>query len=227
MTDFIELQTTERDVIGKANRRLAAENMIPAVLYGHNVEPTTVSIDRHTFEYMMSHEAIASTILKVSVDDGDVVNVIVKEIQQHPVSGKVQHVDLLAISLKQRIHTTVPIRLTGEAPGSEEGGVLTQTLTEIEIEALPTELPDSVEADISELMIGDAVHVYDLSTPEGVDILSDPKSIVVSITVPHIEEEPEEEEEELLEVPEIGEEEEGEGEEAAADSSEEAAPEEE
>jgi large subunit ribosomal protein L25 len=215
MTDYIELKTETRDVIGKANRRLAEADQIPGVLYGYQVEPTTLAIDRHTFEYLMSHAAITSTVIRVRVDGGDEVNAIVKEIQEHPVSGSVLHVDLLAIDMTKRIVTMVPLHLVGEAAGSEEGGVVTQMMTEVEVEALPSDLPDYLEADISPLEIGDGLHVSDLIAPEEVDILSDPKSVIVSITLPRQEEEEEELEEELLEVPEIGEEGE-EGEEGAA-----------
>lgn len=208
MTDFIELKAASRDVIGKANRRLAADGLIPAVLYGHNVEPTSVAIDRHTFEYLMTHEALASTILKVAIDDSsDPVNALVKEIQTHPVTGKVLHIDIFAISMKQKIQTAVPLHLVGDSAGVKEGGTVTQSLVEIEIEALPTDLPDFIEADITELGIGDGLHVVDLTAPEGVEIVSDPTLMVVSITIAKVvEEEVEGEELGEGEVPEVGDE---------------------
>lgn len=207
MTEFIELKAKPRDVVGKANRRLAAEKAIPAVLYGYGVEPTNLAVDRHTFEYLMQHEAVTSTVIRVAVEGGDgFVNAIVKDIQEHPVDGHVLHVDLMAIDMSKRISTSVPLHLVGESVGVKEGGILTQTLTEVEVEALPADLPDYIEADISELGVGDSLHVSELVAPEGVDILSDPESIVVSITTPKIEE-VEEEVVEEGEVPEVGEEE--------------------
>lgn len=219
MTDFIEIKAAPRDVIGKSSRRLYDAGVIPAVLYGHDVDPTAVSIDRHNFEYLMTHEALASTILKVEVEGvGKPVNAIVKEIQKHPVNGRVQHVDIFAISLTQKIHTAVPISIVGESAGVEEGGIITQILVEVDIEALPTNLPDAIEADISQMGVGDTLHAGDLVAPEDVVILTDPASIVLSITLPRAEEEePEEglELEEGAEVPEIGEEVEAEAAEAS------------
>jgi large subunit ribosomal protein L25 len=198
MTEFIELKTAPRDVLGKAARRLAPEGLIPGILYGHGVEPTSVSIDRHEFELLMVRETLSATVLEVTVGDGEKVNAIVKSLQKHPVKGSVLHIDLLAIDMKATITTPVPVSFVGDSEGVKEGGILTQTLTEILIECLPTDLPDSIEVDIARLGIGDNVHVSDLVAPEGVTIQSDPDGIVVSITLPKAVEE-EEPEDELLE----------------------------
>ncbi len=209
MTEFIELIASPRVAKGKANRRLAGEGLIPAVLYGHGVEPTPVSLDRHGFEMLMIHETLSATVLDVSLEGSDSpAKVLVKEIQKHPATGRVLHVDLLAIDMKTSIHTVVPVRFVGESEGINEGGILTQSLMGIEIEALPTDLPDVIEVDISGLGIGDNLHVSDLVAPEGTTILTDLDAIVVSITLPKVveEEEPEVEEGELLEVGEEGDE---------------------
>lgn len=226
MTESIELTASPREARGKANRRLAGEGLIPAVLYGHGVESTPVSLERHGFEMLIINETLSATILDVILEGSESpVKVLVKEIQKHPVSGKVQHVDLLAIDMKTTIQTAIPVRYTGESVGISEGGILTQSLIEIDIEALPTNLPEAIGVDITELGIGDNVHVSDLVAPEGVTILSDPEAIVVSITLPKVvEEEPEIEEAELLELEEEGAEE---GEEGAAPSEDAEADEEE
>jgi large subunit ribosomal protein L25 len=231
MAEFIKLPVAPRDVVGKANRRLGAEGPIPAVLYGPELDPISIALARHEFELLMVHEALGSTILEVKVEGKkDTVNVIVKEIQTNPVSGRVRHVDLLAVDLKKTIQTSVPIHFVGDAAGVKEGGILTHALLEVLIEALPTELPDALEADITELDVGDNLHVSDLVVPDGVTVLSDTDLTICSITLAKIVEEPEvEEEEEELEpglIGEEGEEVEGEGAEEGEGPSEETAGEE-
>lgn len=190
MTEFIALTASPRDIKGKASRKLRPMGQIPAVLYGYGVEPTTLALGRHEFELLMARETLGATILEVSVEGGDsAVPAIVKEIQKHPVSGRVQHVDLLAIDMKHTIHTSVPIRFVGDSVGVKEGGILTQTLTEVEIEVLPTNLPDHIDAHIADLNVGDALHVSELVVPDDVTVLSDPESIVCSITVAKVVEE--------------------------------------
>jgi large subunit ribosomal protein L25 len=150
--------------------------------------------------------------------------VVLKELIRHPVTGETTHIDLLHVRLDQAIHTTVVIELTGseEAPGVKEGGVLEQVTREVEIEALPTDIPDSLRFDVSELVIGDTITLESLSTPAEVTLLDDPETVLVTLNPPRlvVEDETEVEEETGL----VGEGEEGEeGEAAEGDGGEESA----
>jgi len=220
MTEFIELPVVSRSEIGKANRKLHDKGLIPGVIYSKDVEAVPLSIDRHKFELLMRQETLSATVLNVTLDDGaKSFDAIVKVLQVHPVSGRVEHVDLLVVDLKKVIQTHVAIEFVGESVGVKEGGILTHNILEVEIEALPTELPDHLSADITELNIGDTLHVSDLVIPESVTVLTDLQELVCSITAPSkIEEEEvvEGEEGEEGEEPElVGEETEEEAEESA------------
>ena len=212
MSDFIELAVESRAVIGKANRRLRHSGRIPAVVYGKDVAATAIGVDRHEFEMLMRHETLAARVLSVVVDGAAGHTVLVKDIQTDPVDDRVQHIDFLVVDLKKTIHASVAVHFVGESAGVKEGGVLTHNILEVEVEALPTDLPDSIDADITELSMGDSITVSDLTAPDGVTILTDPETTVCSVTMPTKVEEPVEELEELEEgeVPEIGEGEEGE-----------------
>lgn len=222
MTEFIELAASNREVGGKANRRLAEANVIPAVVYGFGVESTPVSLERHGFELIESHhESLGTAIFKVSMEGAGTLSALVKEIQKNPVNGRILHVDLLSIDMSQTLQTQVPLHYTGDAPGVDEGGILTASLNEIDVECLPTDLPDSIDVDVSTMAMGDSLHVSDIVAPEGITILADPEAIIVSITAPRVAEEEEEALEEAAEPALVGEEEARGASEEAAETGEE------
>ncbi len=221
MTETTALTVEPRTVIGKANRRLASEGKIPAVLYGAGREPTALSVDRHAFEVLMSHQSAGSTLVALSIEgESEPVNTIIKEVQKSPVKGTILHVDFLAIRMDEAIEASVALDLVGASVGVKAGGILMQNATTVLVSALPTDLPDSIAVDISELDIGDTLHVSDIVAPEGVEIVDDPEHIVCSVTTPTeepVEEEIEVEEGEEIEV--VGEEAE-EGEEPSEETEE-------
>lgn len=207
-----------RDVIGKASRRLAAEGLIPAVLYGPGREAQAISVDRHDFEMLLAHGSGGSQIVKLEVEgDAKPVDAIVKEMQTAAVKGTVQHIDFMVIRMDQTIHATVPIRYEGEdvSVGVRAGGVLMHNLREINVEALPGDLPESIVADVSAIEVNQNLHISDLEVPDGVVVLDDVETIVCSIAPPKIEVEEEVVlEEEEAEEPEVIGEEKAEAEEA-------------
>jgi large subunit ribosomal protein L25 len=188
MTEAIQLVAATREVVGKANRRLTGSNRLPGVVYGAAHEPQSITVDRHAFELLTHHEGLTSAILKLKVDDLAPVNVIVKSIQRHAVKGTIMHVDFWAVSMKQKISTTVPIHFLGESAGVKSGGVMTHNLRELHIESLPGDMPDHVEIDVSALEIGDSLHVSDVPIPEGVTVTSGMDEIVASVLAPKVEE---------------------------------------
>ncbi len=201
------LDAKPRDVIGKANRRLSAEGLVPAVIYGHGREATPISVDRHDFEMLLAHGG-ASTVFQVKIEgEKEPVDVVIKEVQSAAVKGTVLHADFYVVKMDEVLQVSVPLRYEGEdvAVGVKEGGVLMHNLREISVEALPRDLPESITVDISALEMNSSIHVEDLVAPEGVSILDDPQSIVCSIAPPRIEVEEVEEVEEELEPELIGE----------------------
>jgi large subunit ribosomal protein L25 len=201
MAENIEIAAEPRDVIGKAAQKLMRGGKLPAVIYGVGVEPQPVSLDRHDFERVLGQHGEGSTLVQVKVSGGKAVNAIIKEVQHDPVKGTALHVDLWAVSMKQMIAAVVPIRFVGDAAGVKTGGVLTHNFTDIHIEALPGDLPEALEVDISGLEVGDSLHVADLSAPDGVTITSPAEEIICSVTPPTVA--PAEEEAAQVEEPQI------------------------
>lgn len=184
MADNITINATSRSTVGKANRRLDG-SQLAAVVYGSGVKSKAVALDRHSFELLLSHdESIASRLLDLVIDDGKVVHVIVKGIQHDALKGTVQHVDLWAVNMRKPVTTTVPVHPVGEAPGVKTGGIFMHNVLHVSVEALPDELPEVLEFDVSDIHVGDSVHVSDLVLPKGVTVLDDPDEILASIVAP-------------------------------------------
>ena len=216
MTESTAITARVRETMGKANRRLAAAGEIPAVLYGPGRDTVALSLDRHDFELMMSHHGAGSTIVTIALEgESKPVNAVIREVQHSPVKGTIMHVDFLAIRMDQKLQATVSFHFVGESPGVKAGGVLMHSMRELMVEALPANLPDSLDIDISGLEIGQSITVSDLTAPEGVEITDDPEGVVCSVTVPTAEPTEEELAAEAAE-PEVI------GEEASEESSEEA-----
>jgi large subunit ribosomal protein L25 len=202
MAENIELKATTREIVGKANRRLD-HTSLAGVVYGMAFNAKPVSVDRHAFEQVLVHEGnISSRLIDLTIDDDKPLHVIVKGLQHDPLKGTVFHVDFWAVNMRRKITTTVPVHFEGDAPGVKVGGVLMHSMQHITVEALPDHLPDALTFDVSEMEIGDSVHVRDLIAPKDVTIIDDPEEIVASI-VPPVAEEEEEVVEEGLEEPEL------------------------
>ena len=205
-SDATTLNAQAREPEGsRANRRLRREGRVPAVLYGGGGEPQHLSIDARELRTALQAKG---AVLELAVD-GDKTPAMVKDQQRDPVRGDAWHIDFLRVDLKKSIQTTTTLELVGidDAPGSTEGGVLEQQLRELHIEALPGDVPEVVEHDVSTLELNATIHVSDLTAPDGVAILDDPESVVASMTLPRLELEPDTDVETETEV--VGEGEEG------------------
>lgn len=182
-----KLAAAPRHQTGKgAARRTRAGGRVPAVLYGHGMEPMHLSVDSREFTFALRTDAGVNVLLNLDVD-GKSHLALAKEIQRHPVRGTFLHIDFLAVRRGERLRVAVPVHLVGEAPGVREGGILGQDLHQINVEAEVTDVPEAIEADISRLGIGDAVRVSDLSAPAGVTILDDAEATVASVSTPTVE----------------------------------------
>jgi large subunit ribosomal protein L25 len=191
----VKLVVSERTVLGSAeSRRLRRRGLIPGVLYGRE-RPVAIAIPERALRGALTGAGGTNAVLDVVVgDDGGRAHAsVLKEYQQDRVRGTIIHVDLQEVRLDRPIHATVPVHLVGEAAGAKEGGVLTHVTTEVNVEALPMEVPESLHYDVSELHIGESARLADLEVPEGVTLLDDPEeTVIASVAHPTVVEEPEE-----------------------------------
>ena len=221
----MKLVVQNRAVLGSAeSRRLRRQGLIPGVLYGRE-QPVAISILERDLRHALSGHGGTHAVLDVVVDSGKTHSSVLKEFQQDPVRGYITHVDLQEVRLDQPIHAAVTLVLTGEPAGVKEGGVLNQVTTTVNVEALPLEIPEHLELDVSALGIGDSARLSEVKAPDGVTILDDlEETVIASVALPKVEvEEPAEEEGEEGETPEGEEGAEGEtaeGEPAAEDGGE-------
>jgi large subunit ribosomal protein L25 len=199
----------------RATRRLRREGRVPGVLYGRGGDPQPFSVDARDLRLAL---AGAGAVLDVSLD-GSSTSAILKESYRDPVRGDVMHVDLLRVDLNKPIESLVTLHLTGaeEAPGVKEGGVLEQVTREITVEALPNDIPEAIEHDVSHMEMLATEHLSDVTAPPNVTFKDDLEIVVASVTPPRVEEEPEEIEAETGIVGEGAGEAEGEAEDAGAD----------
>ncbi|HLX32489.1 MAG TPA: 50S ribosomal protein L25 [Gaiellaceae bacterium] len=195
-----KLVVAQRERLGTAEtKRLRKQGFVPGVLYG-NGEPVAICVQERELRRALTGSAGLHAILDVEIDGKGATHAsILKEYQVDPVRGGVTHVDLQEVRLDQTIHASVAVHLVGgeDAPGVREGGVLSQPLREVTVEALPLEVPEHIEVDVSGMEIGGTLRISDLRAPEGSTLLDDPEMVVATITAPTKEVVPEPTEEEL------------------------------
>ncbi len=197
--ESLEISLRESQGRGPA-RRLRAAGSIPAVVYGSGVASTMIVVNDLRLEEVLHHGAnILLDLAGPKELNGKLV--LIKDCQRDSVSQRLVHCDFFAVDLKQPIQVGIPIHLEGRPQGVEMGGVLEPLIRDLEVICLPLEIPDSIELDVSALDIGGAIHVRDLSIPEGVEVQVDLSSTVVHVIAPRVEEEPEAEEVPEGEVP--------------------------
>lgn len=189
-----KLIAKNRDLQGSSNsRRLRKAGNLPCVVYGEGKEAIPVQIETHAFEQLLHHHATETLITEIDIEGSGKVQVLVKEVQRHPVTGDVIHVDLLKIVAGQAIQVDILLELVGEAAGVKGGGALEQVMHSIAIECLPQDLVESIEVDVSEMEIGDTLCVSDLNLGRKLKTIIEGDVIVATIAEPRAEEEPEEE----------------------------------
>jgi large subunit ribosomal protein L25 len=216
-----KLLVQQRESLGSAeSRRLRKTGYVPGVLYGSG-EPIAICVEARELRRALTGAAGLHSILDVEIDGkGSTHASILKEYQVDPIRGGVTHVDLQEVRLDKPINASVSLHLIGGdvAPGVKEGGVLSQPLRELNVEALPLEVPEHIEIDVSGMEMGGTLRIADVEAPEGVTLLDDPDQVVATVTAP-MREEPTEEE--LAEAEGVeGEAAEGEGGEEASDDAE-------
>lgn len=186
----VSLSVKIREGRGKTgNKKLRNQGWIPAVVYGRSQKPLSLEVPIKEFTKALRGAAVSNVIINLSVANSDNQMIhktaLIKEIQQHPLSRNVLHVDFHEISLTEEIRVSVPIVSKGEAVGVKmDGGVLDHSLWELQISCLPTEIPDRIEVDVSELKIGSSIHVRELKVPSGIKVLTDPMVSIFSVKHP-------------------------------------------
>lgn len=185
----IILRATKREEIGKGLNILRRKGYIPCILYGEKGKGALpLKVKKTEFLRLLHTQRLESSVFSLLIEDKKKPlkkEVMIKEIQYHPVTGDILHLDFHTISSKRSVKVKVPLITKGEPIGvKQQGGVLDRLYWELEVECLPSEIPKEIEVDISNLNIGDSIYVKDLGVPKGVKILEDPESILFTVSAP-------------------------------------------
>jgi large subunit ribosomal protein L25 len=186
----VKLVVAQRITLGSAeSRRLRKRGMIPGVIYGR-AEPVAITIGERELRAALTSPAGSHAVLDVAIDGGGGHSVILKDFQRDKVRGQIIHIDLQEVRLDQPIQTAVSVTLIGDPVGVKEGGLLSQVANEVNVEALPLEVPQHLEADISGLGIGESLRLGELELPAGVTLLDDPEALLAIVSHQTREDEP-------------------------------------
>jgi large subunit ribosomal protein L25 len=210
---IFDLNVTQRHTFGKGSARtLRREGLLPAILYGPKRESLPLTVSPLDLDNIYKTSGTEQVIVNLVIENGGTQNVtaMVKEVQASPVSRQYLHIDFYEISLDEEIVVSIPVEVTGKSKGVERGGFLQVVRHELEVSCFPTDMPDKIQVDVTDLDIGDAIHIEDLQVQDRVRLLADTGLTVLTVVAPTVEEEKLPEEEEVEEA------EETEGEEAEA-----------
>jgi large subunit ribosomal protein L25 len=191
MAKQVKLKAEHRSAVGRsAARKLKAQGRVPAIVYGAKDKPQPLQVSARDVGLMLSHAAGENILVELEIDGASKL-AMVQEVQHSPLGGAILHVDFHAVSMDEKIHAEVPLEPVGTANGVKNfGGLLEQALRSIAVECLPRDLPDRITVDISNLNIGDSIHVRDIQFPEGVVAKAQPELTAFSVVAPAVEEEP-------------------------------------
>lgn len=186
--DLVSLHASPRVVSKGTTRSLRREGFLPVVLYGHGIQSRPLKVRAKDFERILVTGAGRNNLIRLEIEgertETEPPTVMVKDIQSDPVKGRHIHADLQQISLKERIRAKVRLHIVGEEPIRNEGGIVQHQMREVEVECLPTELPDHLTVDLTGLGIGDSVTLGELKVPAGVRVVGEPDEVVASIVAP-------------------------------------------
>ena len=181
MSETVLIAEAGRTTGSSESRRLRTADRIPGVVYGHGMDPLSVSVARRDLRVALSGESGMNTILDLSVN-GEVYPSLVKAIQRHPVKRNVQHIDFIQVDLNEEVTVNVPVRLIGEAKAVEaDGGLVDVTMNVIEVTTTPRNIPSAVVIDVSEMDMETTIRVSDVVLPAGVTATADPEYPVVTV----------------------------------------------
>ena len=201
MAGELTIDVKPRHETGKnANRRLRAEGKVPAVVYGLQLPTVPIEVDRRTLVHLLREGSGENAIFLLQVADSDEKrHTMIRELQVDPIDRTILHVDFQRINLSEKVRVHVPIELVGTPEGVKtEDGILDFILRELEVECLPTDIPEHLELDVSHLHVGDTAEAGAVVLPPGVELLEEPDRVVVAVNIARVQEEEEEAEEDLL-----------------------------
>lgn len=182
----VTLQAEAREGTGKGvTRKLRTAGKVPGIVYGRGMAPVSVAVDRNLLTKAFKTESGRNVLIDLEVS-GETYLTLARELQRDPIRGTIVHVDFLKIARDVAIEVDVPIHIFGDSPGVKEGGVIEHHLWSIRVSCLPGNVPERLDADVSQLVIGDMLRVSDLAVPEGVEILTEPTEAVLGVVVPQI-----------------------------------------
>ncbi|MFA5038189.1 MAG: 50S ribosomal protein L25 [Candidatus Omnitrophota bacterium] len=189
---YLEAILRQEKEVGR-NNSLRRDGFVPCVVYGEGKQTLSLKLERsRILKFMHAHHGGENIVITLKISGGkkdEERAVLVKEIQRHPVNDEILHMDFNEVSLTKKIIVTVPIQSEGEAAGvKQEGGTLEQIIWEVEVECLPTQIPEKLVVDVTAMKIGDTVHLKDIPVPAGVTLKHDLEAIVFSLVAPHKEE---------------------------------------
>ncbi|MCG8467944.1 MAG: 50S ribosomal protein L25/general stress protein Ctc [Gemmatimonadetes bacterium] len=189
------LTARPRSVSGKGSaRQLRRSGQLPAVVYGRGDETQSLTLDTHELTRLLSRIRAATTVIDLQVEGDDPRQVLIREIQRHPYRSDLLHVDFFHIRADEKIKVQIPVHLEGDSKGVDLGGILQQIRYELEVECLPTEIPGAFKVDVTELDIGDSIHIGEIDAGDVV-IMDDAELTICTVVPPSVEEEPEVDEE--------------------------------
>ena len=199
--EALELKAEVREVTGRQVKHLRQGDLVPAVLYGKDLDPALLQIEEKALTKVL-RQAGTHQLISLQIGQKKPQMTLARDIQRDVIRYNYLHVDFYAVRMSEKVTAQVPLELVGHAPAvREQGGILTQGLDQVEIECLPTDLVSSIEVNIDGLVeFNDSISVVDLTVPDTITILSDPESLVAKIEPPRLVEEEEVEEEEMVEV---------------------------
>lgn len=189
----LQLGADPREITGRKVKKLRAQGLLPVVVYGATDHPVNLQVNAREFERTL-HDGGASQLVELSVSDGTKHNVLVRDIQRTPVGHHLMHADLYAVNMSEKQQVTVSISRTGEPEAIDAGLMLLQALDQVELEALPANIPAQIEVDVTGVSLENAILVSDLPAIDGVEYLTDPDETVFTMITTRVEEEEEEEE---------------------------------
>lgn len=179
------LKAKPRDGTGKGdNRKLRTTGLVPAVVYGHGEKTRSVAVDGHELELLFQKVHVENTIIDLNIEGEKPIKTLVREVQTHPARGNVLHVDFYQIHAGELVQVQIPLNFVGAAVGVKAGGMLQHTMDELDIRVSADAIPDRIDVDVTNLNIGDSVHVSDLKVPAGVEVLDTGDRSVCSVIPP-------------------------------------------
>jgi large subunit ribosomal protein L25 len=214
MSDDITVNATSRSVFGKgASRRLRRDNIVPAIVYGDNKEPQAVQLKHNEVTKHLENESFYSQLLQLSVDGGEPVRALLKDVQRHPYKQQVLHIDFVRVVAGAELQVSVPLHFINEESCigvKAGGGMIMHNENEVLIACRPRDIPEGINVDMAALDIGETVHLSQLAMPEGVRLVDlheagdDSDRIVAAVNAPRVEAEPSDDDDQPPAAPEVG-----------------------